>query len=118
MTKPQLSNQQIRALKSQAHDLKPVVRVGQHGVTDAVLTELDIALSHHELLKVKISTADRDQREEVITRLAEKSKAIVIQKIGGVLVLYRKKPPAPAPTKSKAKPRAGSIRKKAGSTKR
>jgi len=114
VTKPKLSNQQIRAFKSQAHALKPVVRVGQHGVTDAVLTELDIALTHHELLKVKISAADRDLREEVIKQLVEKSKATIIQKIGGMLVLYRKNPPAPA----KAKSRAGANRKRAGSAKR
>ena len=112
MTKPQLSNQQIRALKSQAHALKPVVRVGQHGVTDALLTELDIALTHHELLKVKLSVADRDLREQLIEQLATQSKATIIQRIGGVLVLYREKPPE---TKKK---RPKTSRARAGSTKR
>jgi RNA-binding protein len=43
-----------KQLKMQAHDLKPVVIIGQAGLTDAVLTEIDIALDYHELIKVKI----------------------------------------------------------------
>lgn len=117
MTKPPLSNIEIRALKSQAHALKPVVRIGQHGVTDAVLTELDNALTHHELLKVKLSSADRDDRDELIKKLAEKSKAVIIQRIGGVVVLYRKKPAASADGKSrKPQSRAGATKGRTGAT--
>ncbi len=104
MTIPQLSNQQIRALKSQAHALKPVVRVGQHGVTDSVMAELNLALDHHELLKVKISTGDRELRDQLIEKLATASQANIIQRIGNILVLYRKKPEAAAKKKKRATP--------------
>ena len=96
MSKPSLSNQQIKALKSQAHALKPVVRIGQHGVTDAVMTELEIALDHHELLKVKVSVGERLARDEVIEQLARKTRSTIVQRIGNILVLYRKKPEPPA----------------------
>jgi len=92
VTKPQLSRNQISALKSQAHALKPVVRLGQNGLTDAVLAELDIALNHHELVKVKLAAGDRDDREQQISTLADRSHAAVVQSIGHTVVLYRPKP--------------------------
>lgn len=79
-----------------------MVRIGQHGVTDSVLAELEVALDHHELLKIKISVGEREARDAVIDQLAAKTRASVIQRIGNILVLYRKKPETPA-----AKPRGG-----------
>jgi len=108
VTKPQFSNQQIREFKSRAHALKPVVRIGQHGLTDAVLAELDIALSHHELLKVKLASADRDQRDFLIETIVAKTGASAIQRIGHILVLYRAKPPE---TKTRIKAQARSVRR-------
>ena len=87
-----LTTQQIRQLKSRAHALKPVVRVGQQGVTPAVLAELDTALDYHELLKVKLTGADRDTRQALIDRLCRKSNALCLQRIGGIAVLYRRNP--------------------------
>lgn len=107
MTNPALSNQSIRALKSQAHALKPVVRVGQHGVTDAVLAELEIALDHHELLKIKLSTGERDLRDTMIAELTSRTRATVIQRIGNIAVLYRKKPEQ----KKKPKKRSSSAKR-------
>jgi len=108
VTKRQFSNQQIRELKSRAHSLKPVVRIGQHGLSEAVLTELDIALSHHELLKVKLAAADREQRNTLIEQLVAKSGASVVQRIGHILVLFRAKPPA---TKKPSRARSRSARR-------
>ena len=51
---------QKRYLRSKAHNLKPVVTVGQHGLSDNVMAEIEIALAYHELVKIKISGADRD----------------------------------------------------------
>ncbi len=104
MANPPLTNQQIRSLKSQAHALKPVVRVGQHGMSDAVLAELDGALDHHELLKVKVSTGDRDERNALIVTMLEKSSATMIQRIGNMVVLYRKKPADAHKAKKRATP--------------
>jgi len=84
-----LSNQQRKFLKSKAHALKPVVRVGQHGLSDAVFKELDIALDHHELVKVKVAADDRDARQTMLEELQAKSGSEIIQSIGSMVVLYR-----------------------------
>lgn len=84
-----LTAAQIRFLRGQAHDLKAILQVGGKGVTDAVVAELDGALEHHELVKLRIASDDRDQREAVVADLAGRSGAAVVQKIGKVAVLYR-----------------------------
>lgn len=88
-----LTNQQRRWLKGRAHPLKAVVQVGQAGVTDAVLAELDGALAHHELLKVKIAAGgEREERDAAIALLLERSGAELVERIGNVAVLYRANP--------------------------
>lgn len=88
-----------RKLKAKAHTLKPVVMIGQAGLTDAVLTEIDIALNCHELIKIKIR-AEKDERSVIGKEICEKTGAALIQTIGQIAVIYRNKPPLPV----KAKP--------------
>jgi RNA-binding protein len=85
----QLTNAQIRFLRGQAHGLKAMLQIGAKGVTDAVVAELDLALEHHELLKVKIAAEDREARDAMVADLAERSGAALVQRIGNVAVLYR-----------------------------
>lgn len=85
-----LSPSQQRYLRSLAHDLSPVILLGAKGATDAVLKELDLALSHHELVKVKLSGGDKDERQAQIDFLAGGTGAESIQQIGHVLVLFRR----------------------------
>lgn len=92
MTNTELNNKHIKFLKAQAHALKPVVRVGQHGLTEAVFKELDIALTHHELVKVKVAAEDREAREAIQLSLSTKSRSQVVQSIGGMVVLFRRNP--------------------------
>ncbi len=80
-----------KKLKAQAHSLKPVVIVGQAGVTDGVLAETEIALDHHELIKVKIR-AERDDRIALSDKICAATKAELIQTIGQIVVLYRHNP--------------------------
>lgn len=84
-----LTAAQIRFLRGQAHELRPILQVGGKGVTEPLLTELGGALEHHELVKVKIASDDRDEREAIIAELAGRSGAVLVQKIGKVAVLYR-----------------------------
>lgn len=84
-----LSDKQIRHLKGLAHHLKPVVRVGQHGLRDSVLAELEGALDVHELVKVKI-VAEKAGRIEIIGQLIEATGAELIQHIGQIAVLFRR----------------------------
>ena len=85
-----LSKPQLKHLISLTHNLKPVVMLGQHGITENLLNELEIALNHHELVKIKIAGEDRKSRNEIINQLCEKSAAIKVQTIGKTLTLYRR----------------------------
>ena len=87
-----LEDKQKRFLKSRAHALKPVVMVGQNGISDTVLEELERALDHHELVKVKVNAGDRDLRDEMVERMRASTKAELVQRIGNVAVYYRHNP--------------------------
>ena len=79
-------------LKARAHDLEPVVLVGNKGLTDEVVNEVDRALTAHELIKVRAPGLDRDAREAAFKALSERTGAEPVQHIGKVFVLFRKKP--------------------------
>jgi RNA-binding protein len=84
-----LSNAQKRYLRGLAHDLKPVVLVGAKGVTPSLLAELELALEQHELLKVRLAAADREERDAWIGELVEATGAGLAGRIGHVAILYR-----------------------------
>ncbi|SDY43937.1 RNA-binding protein [Lysobacter sp. yr284] len=84
-----LTSAQTRFLRGQAHDLKAMLQVGGKGVTDALIAEIDLALEHHELIKVKVGAEDRDARDTLIADLAERTGAALVQRIGHTAVLYR-----------------------------
>lgn len=85
-----ISPSQRRYLRSLAHDLHPVILLGAKGATEAVVKELDLALSHHELVKVKLSGGDKDEREQQIQFLVEGTRAESVQQIGHIVVLFRR----------------------------
>lgn len=85
-----LSPAQRRYLRGLAHPLKPVLMLGGKGVTPSVLAELEHALSDHELVKVKLSGTDREERESSLTQLLDASHAEKVQTIGHIAVLYRR----------------------------
>lgn len=82
------------ALKRRAHSLKPVVILGQHGLTEAVLRAIDEALEVHELIKIKLAGVEREQLTQVEQEICVPLRADIICHIGHMLVIYRKKPPA------------------------
>lgn len=86
-----LNSKQQRELKARSHHLKPVVRVGQKGVTENLLLETENALETHELIKLHIACDERAERQAICREIAERSKAEVINMIGKVCVLYRKR---------------------------
>lgn len=85
-----LSTTKKQDLKSKAHALKVVISVGAKGLTENVYTELEIALKSHELLKIKLAGADKDERQQLIEQILSKTKAELIQTIGSVVVIYVK----------------------------
>lgn len=84
-----LSNKQKQHLKGLAHSLKPVVLLGNNGLTEGVVAEIEQALEHHELIKIKIASEDRDTKNLIIDAIVRETKAHNVQVIGKTLVLYR-----------------------------
>ena len=84
-----LSNSERKNLRTQAHPLKPVVMIGQLGLTEAVLSEIDIALNAHELIKVSIRGADKDERIKQGKVIENLLGAVVVSQIGSITILYR-----------------------------
>ena len=80
-----------KKLRAEAHTLKPVVMIGQSGLTAAVLAEIELALDAHELVKVKIR-AERDERKMIIEKICSDTGAELIQTIGQIAVIYRLNP--------------------------
>ena len=84
-----LTSAQTRFLRGQAHDLKAMLQVGGKGITEALVAEIDLALEHHELIKVKVAADDREVRDAMIGELAERTGAALVQRIGHTAVFYR-----------------------------
>ncbi len=84
-----LSTKQKQHLKGLAHNIKPVVLMGSNGLTEAVIAEIELALSHHELIKVKVASEDRDTKHLTVDAIVRETKAEKVQVIGKTLVLYR-----------------------------
>ena len=93
MPQIQLSVQQRKVHRAEAHHLDPVVMIGNDGLTPNVRKEIDAALNAHGLIKVRVLGDDRVQREAMYQSLAGELDAAPIQHIGKLLVLWRPKPP-------------------------
>lgn len=86
-----LSTKAKQALKAKAHPLKPVVMIGDKGLTDNVNKEIDRALTDHELIKVKVGAEDKDARRDLADAICKAQSAELVQLIGKIAVLFRKK---------------------------
>ena len=84
-----LTTKQKQYLKGLAHSLKPVVLLGQHGLTEGVLAEIDGALAHHELIKVKVAAEDRETRQLIVDAIVRETKSAQVQLMGNTLTLFR-----------------------------
>lgn len=89
-----LSPAQRRELRARAHSLHPVVAIGNAGLTPTVLHEVDVALKAHELVKVRVHSDDRDQREAHLASICAELAAAPVQHLGKLLIVWR---PAPKP---------------------
>ncbi|MFZ5557424.1 MAG: ribosome assembly RNA-binding protein YhbY [Pseudomonadota bacterium] len=106
----ELSSSQRRELRARAHKLKPVVLIGDAGLSDAVLAEIDRCLDDHELIKVKAGGESRGEREALHAAICERLGAAPVQQIGKILVLYRKAPEQPEPPPEPARRRTAARR--------
>lgn len=98
-----LSSKRRSELRAEAHKLSPIVLIGDKGLTDEVLAEVDRALKAHELVKVRAATDDRDARNTWMESICEKLAAHPVQSIGKVLVVFRENPKEAKPKAAKPK---------------
>jgi RNA-binding protein len=82
----------LRNLITKAHPLRPVVLIGNKGLTTAVHNEVEAALIAHELIKVRVNAATKELRQEMVAKMANFHHATIVQNIGHILVLYRANP--------------------------
>lgn len=82
---------QLKRLKTQAHSLQPVVMIGDKGLTENVIKEAEIALQAHELIKVSIRGANRDDLKKMAEELIQACGAEMVQVVGHRVVLYKKR---------------------------
>ena len=87
-----LTPRERQTLKGRAHKLNPVVLLGNAGLSEPVLKEIDRALSAHELIKIRVPTDDDTERAKTFAEIATRLAAARVQSIGKVLVLYRPLP--------------------------
>lgn len=90
-----LTSSQKRYLRGLAHAIKPIIQIGNKGITAALTTEFSLALDHHELVKVRLAGEDRAARAEQITDLGAAAKAELVQSIGKTACFYRRNAEAP-----------------------
>lgn len=86
-----LSKTERNTLKKRAHPLHPLVQLGHKGLTEAVQKEIGVALEIHELMKVQVTGDDKDARNALIEEICTFQGAELIQAIGRVAVIYKKR---------------------------
>lgn len=84
-----LNEHQKKFLRGLGHQLKPLIMVGDSGLSESLLAEYESTLNHHELIKVRVRVGDRAARDEIINKLCEDSSAQLIQRVGNVALLFR-----------------------------
>lgn len=87
-----ISIQQRNDLRAAAHSLRPVVLIGDKGLSDAVLKEIDVHLNAHQLIKIRVSGDDRESRIAAFDTICTTLQAEPIHHIGKILTIYRRNP--------------------------
>lgn len=84
-----MNSKQISYLRGLAHSLNPVVMIGNNGLTESVLKEIDVNLNAHELIKIKVMGDDRELRKQMLEEICAKTNSIAVHHIGKQLVVFR-----------------------------
>lgn len=87
-----MSETQKKYLRGLGHQLKPVIMVGEAGLTASLRDEYESTLAHHELIKVSVRVRDRAARDTMIEELCSATSAELVQRIGNMALLYRENP--------------------------
>ena len=90
MSQPEkLTTSQKKYLRGIAHNINPMIIIGANGVTESLMKELESTLEHHEILKIRMASADRDDRKQIVDYILEQTGALLVQSIGKICVIYR-----------------------------
>lgn len=89
MSQEPLPRKKVKRYRSIGHHLKPVVTVSGNGLSESVITEIERALTDHELIKIKLVTGDRDEKGAWIDQLLKETGAREIQRIGNITLIYK-----------------------------
>jgi RNA-binding protein len=95
-----LSESQKKFLRGLGHQLKPVIMVGDAGLSESLLQEFCSTIEHHELIKIRVRASDRELRDSIISDLCQKGSAELVTRIGNVALVFRRnneKPQIPLP---------------------
>jgi RNA-binding protein len=84
-----LSESQKKYLRGRGHDLKPLIMVGDAGLSASLIAEYESTIAHHELIKIRVRVGDRDARNAIIDELCASGSAELIQRVGNVALIYR-----------------------------
>ena len=109
-----LTPKERQVLKGRAHGLDPIVLLGAQGLSEAVVKEIDRALTAHELIKVRVPGDEREAREALFVAVADRLGAARVQAIGKLLVFYRPKPEQPADAQTASRSPKAPARRPAG----
>lgn len=90
-----MNKEQKIFLRTRAHKLKPIIWIGPAGLSDNIISEIRGALLHHELIKIKVRTDDRERRDQVINSICDLTGAELVQKIGNSITIYQSSPKQP-----------------------
>jgi RNA-binding protein len=89
----ELTSTQAKYLRGIAHGLKPVVYVGQKGITDALISSTEEAFDRHELIKIKfIDFKEKNQKTDIAKALESRTGSHLAGIIGHIAILYRQHP--------------------------
>ncbi|HTP95682.1 MAG TPA: YhbY family RNA-binding protein, partial [Burkholderiales bacterium] len=103
---------------ARAHALRPVVMVGEAGLTPALLREIDASLKAHELIKIRVAGDDRRLRESTLESICVALGAAPVQHIGKMLVVFRERPEAAPPRPAAPPPRQRALPRRSARTQR
>lgn len=86
---PSLGKKQLHHLRQLAHDIKPIIIIGNKGLSNNVIEEIKLAIEHHELIKVRVNAGDREDRNSMIEKIIEQCKAEKVISVGHIVGLYK-----------------------------
>ena len=87
-----LTEAQKKYLRGLGHGLKPLIMVGDSGLSESLMSEFEATLSHHELIKVRVRVDDRNARDAIIEEFCKVGSATLVQRVGNMALIYRENP--------------------------